>query len=66
MHAWNILHRGVSLIIAMDEDRSSKEGHAPLVYMQRRTTMKRIFLSLYDMFVGGVSCRGKGARMTIA
>jgi hypothetical protein len=27
---------------------------------------KRIFPSLYNMFVGGASCWGKGARMTVA
>jgi hypothetical protein len=66
VHAWNILHRGVGLIIVMDKDQSSKGGRAPMVYMHHRTTMKRIFLSRYDMFVGGVSCWGKGARMTTA
>ncbi len=66
VHAWNILHRGVGLIVAMNEDRSSEGGRAPMVYMHRRMTMKRIFPSLYDMFVGGVSCRGEGARMTAA
>jgi hypothetical protein len=66
VHAWNILHRGIGLIVAMDEDRSSEGGRAPIVYMHRRTTMKRIFPSLYDRFVGGVSCQGEGARMTAA
>ncbi len=37
-----------------------------MVYMHRRTTLKRIFPSLYDMFVGGLSCRGEGARITAA
>ncbi len=37
-----------------------------MVYMHRRTTMKCIFPSFYDMFVGGGSCRGEGARMTAA
>jgi hypothetical protein len=66
VHAWNILHRGVGLIVAMDEERSSEGGRALMVYMHRRTMMKRIFPSHYDMFVGGVSCRGEGARMTTA
>ncbi len=35
-----------------------------MVYMHRRTMMKRIFPSFYDMFVGGVSCWGEGMRMT--
>ncbi len=37
-----------------------------MVYMHRRTTIKRIFPYFYDMFVRGVSCRGEGARMTAA
>jgi hypothetical protein len=64
VHAWNILHRGVGLIVVMDEDRSSEGGRTPMVYMHCRTTMKRIFPSPYDMFVRGVSCWGEGARMT--
>jgi hypothetical protein len=66
MHTCDILHRGVGLIIAMDEDQSSKGGRTPMVYMHRRTTMKCIFLSLYNMFVGGVSSRGEGAKITAA
>jgi 8-oxo-dGTP pyrophosphatase MutT (NUDIX family) len=69
VHAWNILHRGVGLIVAKDEGASSRSfegGRAPMVYVHRRTSTKRIFPSLYDMFVGGVSCRGEGAKMTAA
>ncbi len=65
VHAWNILHRGVGLIVAMDEDQSSEGGRAPMVYMHHRTTMKSIIPSLYDMFFWGVSCRGEGARITV-
>ena len=68
VHAWNILHRGVGLIVTKDEDvfRSFEGGRAPMVYVHQRTSTKRIFPSLYDMFVGGVSCRGEGSRMTAA
>ncbi len=55
VHAWN-----VGLIVAMDEDQSSEGGRAPMVYMHHRTTMKRIFPSLYDMFVGGGVLSGQG------
>jgi hypothetical protein len=53
VNAWNIIHRSIGLIVAMDEGESSEGCRAPMVYMHRRTTMKRIFPSLYDMFVGG-------------
>jgi hypothetical protein len=60
VNAWNIFHRGVGLIVAMDEDQSSEEGRVPMVYIHRRTTMKRIFPSLYDMFFGGGVLSGRG------
>ena len=68
VHAWNVLHRGVGLIVTRDEDasRSLGGGRSPMVYVHRRTSTKRIFPSLYDMFVGGVSCRGEGSRTTAA
>jgi hypothetical protein len=66
VHAWNIIHRDVGLIIAKDEDLSSEGGCAPMVYVHRRTSTKRIFPSLYDMFVVGVSCRRKDTRTTAA
>ena len=69
VHAWNVLHRGVGLIVAKDEDvlRSIDDGRTtPMVYVHRRTSTKRIFPSLYDMFVGGVSCRGERSRTTAA
>ena len=73
VHAWNILHRGVGVIVTRDEGvfRSFGGGGGrrtppPDVYVHRRTSTKRIFPSLYDMFVGGVSCRGEGSRTTAA
>ncbi|KAL3770408.1 hypothetical protein ACHAW5_002325 [Stephanodiscus triporus] len=69
VHAWNVLHRGVGLLVSKDEDvlRSLDDGRTmPLVYVHRRTSTKRIFPSLYDMFVGGVSCRGERSRTTAA
>jgi hypothetical protein len=53
VHAWNIIHRNVGLIVAKDKDLSSEGGCMPIVYVHCRTLMKRIFPSLYDMFVGG-------------
>jgi hypothetical protein len=35
-----------------------------MVYMHRRTTKKCISPLLYNLFVGGASCQGEGARMT--
>jgi hypothetical protein len=46
VHAWNIHHRSVGLIVAMDKDQSSEGGCVPMVYMQHRMAMKHIFPSL--------------------
>lgn len=56
------------MIVTKDEIvfESLNAGRVPLVYVHRRTSTKRIFPSLYDMFVGGVSTRGEQSRLTAA
>jgi 8-oxo-dGTP pyrophosphatase MutT (NUDIX family) len=68
IHTYNILHRGIGMIVTKDENvfESLNAGRVPLVYVHRRTSTKRIFPSLYDMFVGGVSTRGEQSRLTAA
>jgi 8-oxo-dGTP pyrophosphatase MutT (NUDIX family) len=38
----------------------------PEIYVHRRTDTKRIFPSLYDMFVGGVATAGESLKLTAA
>lgn len=64
VHSWNILHRGIGMIVS--QDANMLDGGKPNVYVHQRTDTKRIFPSLYDMFVGGVSCRGESAKLTAA
>lgn len=59
VHSLNILHRGIGLTVSKDADFSE-------LYVHRRTDFKRIFPSLYDMFVGGVSGSGEEAKLTAA
>ena len=66
VHTYNILHRGIGMIVTnksiFDEDSST----LPDVYVHQRTSTKRVFPSLYDMFVGGVSSSGEDATWTAA
>jgi len=41
----------------------SRAGTIPHVYVHRRTDHKRVFLWMYDMFVGGVSEVGESAEL---
>eukprot|EP00956_Cyclotella_meneghiniana_P002232 scaffold2511_cov25-Cyclotella_meneghiniana.AAC.1 len=75
VHTWNILHRGVGVIVSRDvsilnDDEggygTNNNDNKPNVYVHQRTDTKRIFPSLFDMFVGGVSCRGECAELTAA
>ena len=68
IHTYNILHRGIGILVTKDEDvfQTLNAGRVPFVYVHRRTSTKRIFPSLYDMFVGGVSMRGENSRLTAA
>jgi isopentenyldiphosphate isomerase len=59
VHSYNLLHRGIGMVVCRDTDTATQE-----LYVHRRTDTKRIFPGLYDMFVGGVSCAGEGARTT--
>jgi 8-oxo-dGTP pyrophosphatase MutT (NUDIX family) len=67
VHTFNILHRGVGVVVAKDA-RIVRSGMTefPDLYVHRRTATKRIFPSLYDMFVGGVSSAGEDARNSAA
>ena len=68
VHAYNILHRGIGMIVSQDLSILDRENHMkmPNIYVHQRTDTKRIFPSLYDMFVGGVSGRGESAELTAA
>ena len=70
VHLYNTLHRGVGVVVSKDVDiiKSLKANNyiIPEVYVHQRTSTKRIFPSLYDMFVGGVSCANEDSRLTAA
>lgn len=59
VHTLNVLHRGIGLTVSKDDKFSE-------LYCHRRTDFKRIFPSLYDMFVGGVSLSGEDSKLTAA
>ncbi len=65
VHKFNILHRGIGAFVTKDRpiDLSSSSS-MPALYVHRRAADKRIFPSLYDMFVGGVSLAGEDAELT--
>ena len=60
VHTFNLLHRGVGIMVVKTKSGDEFDLDLPdwkentLVYVHRRTDSKRIFPSLYDMFVGGV------------
>jgi 8-oxo-dGTP pyrophosphatase MutT (NUDIX family) len=65
VHSFNLLHRGIGLFVTKDEpmmDDGLKKF--PSLYMHRRVDTKRIFPSLYDMFVGGVSLAEESQKLT--
>eukprot|EP00546_Thalassionema_frauenfeldii_P018216 CAMPEP_0178907474 /NCGR_PEP_ID=MMETSP0786-20121207/7393_1 /TAXON_ID=186022 /ORGANISM="Thalassionema frauenfeldii, Strain CCMP 1798" /LENGTH=270 /DNA_ID=CAMNT_0020579281 /DNA_START=396 /DNA_END=1205 /DNA_ORIENTATION=- len=70
VHQQNLLHRGIGVLVTKDESISVPQKESknkyPELYVHRRTDTKRIFPSLYDMFVGGVSMAGEEARLTAA
>ena len=68
VHTYNILHRGIGMIVTNKSifDTNSNESTLPDVYVHQRTSTKRVFPSLYDMFVGGVSTSGEDATLTAA
>ena len=68
VHKHNVLHRGIGMIISKDVDifDAFRSGGVPEVYCHQRTDTKRVFPSLYDMFVGGVSGSFECSRLTAA
>lgn len=75
VHTYNILHRGIGMIVTKNKsifdtnnnnNDSGGNSTPPDVYVHQRTSTKRVFPSLYDMFVGGVSTSGEDATWTAA
>lgn len=67
VHKANLLHRGIGMVVTKDESVLSPQcTNFPELYVHRRTDDKRIFPSLYDMFVGGVSTAGEDSKTTAA
>lgn len=70
VHTHNLLHRGIGMFVTKDRhinsssSSSDNPSHFPDLYVHRRTDTKRIFPSLYDMFVGGVATAGEDLRTT--
>jgi 8-oxo-dGTP pyrophosphatase MutT (NUDIX family) len=64
VHNFNLLHRGVGLFVTKDESIDPANNILPDIYVHRRASTKRIFPSLYDMFVGGVSLSGESPALT--
>mmetsp|Transcript_20936 Transcript_20936/g.29550 ORF Transcript_20936/g.29550 Transcript_20936/m.29550 type:complete len:506 (-) Transcript_20936:80-1597(-) len=72
VHGFNLLHRGIGVVVTRGTpiDEETKKDTAattdlPDLYTHRRTSTKRIFPSLYDMFVGGVSGTQEDATVTV-
>jgi isopentenyldiphosphate isomerase len=67
VHRHNLLHRGVGVFVTkgatirLDNDIQPDQ---PDLYVHRRASAKKIFPSLYDMFVGGVSEMKESPLMT--
>lgn len=67
VHSANLLHRGIGMVVAKDQPILQPGcSDFPDLYTHRRTDSKRIFPSLYDMFVGGVSTAREDAKTTAA
>ena len=67
VHKYNLLHRGIGLFVTKDRPMLTPSGDRtdfPDLYVHRRVDNKRIFPSLYDMFVGGVSVAEEDAHLT--
>ena len=66
VHKLNLLHRGIGMVVCKGEHITQDMPHESLpdIYCHQRTDSKRVFPSLYDMFVGGVSTAGEDARLT--
>ena len=71
VHLYNTLHRGIGIVVSKDTDiikslLKPDNNDIPEVYVHQRTLTKRIFPSLYDMFVGGASGANEDSRLTAA
>lgn len=71
VHKFNVLHRGIGAFVTKDRpidisslSTSSSKSSMPDLYVHRRAADKRIFPSMYDMFVGGVSLAGEDSELT--
>ena len=67
VHTYNLLHRGIGLFVTKDKPMlptPDDDSNFPDLYAHRRVDTKRIFPSLYDMFVGGVSVAEEDAQLT--
>jgi len=73
VHQYNLLHSGIGLIIIQRQKQQQDNKDVAFLsttmedtslYVHRRTDTKRIFPSLYDMFVGGVCTAGESLRET--
>ena len=71
VHKYNLLHRGIGVFVTKDKpiDLSSSSTTTsirdfPDVYVHQRAHDKRIFPSMYDMFVGGVSLANEDSELT--
>ena len=56
VHQFNLLHKGMGVIV-FDQDQN--------IFVHQRASTKRIFPSMYDMFIGGVSEAGESSEMTL-
>ena len=71
VHRFNLLHRGIGVFVSKDRPLTlssfadNDDGQPPpSLYVHQRTSTKRVFPSLYDMFVGGVSLANEDPRVT--
>eukprot|EP00980_Cylindrotheca_fusiformis_P000620 scaffold154_cov129-Cylindrotheca_fusiformis.AAC.37 len=65
VHKFNLLHRGIGMFVTKDRSLLDHSGNDfPPLYTHRRAASKRIFPSLYDMFVGGVSLADEPSELT--
>lgn len=77
VHQYNLLHRGIGMFVTRDRPifvpssissavspQQPPSQPQPDLYCHQRTATKRIFPSLFDMFVGGVSLAGEDPTIT--
>jgi isopentenyldiphosphate isomerase len=56
LHKFNVLHQGIGALLT-DMDGA--------IYVHKRSSSKRLFPSMYDMFIGGVSSSGESSIDTL-